>query len=96
MKHSPNDGIKIKYEQMHMNNATEVSFLGLILEDSLSWKKHTEYVTGKVCSACYVLQKIRAVVSQDTLKTIYFAHFHSILSYGIILGAILHMQKRYL
>jgi len=96
LKHSPNDGIKIKYEQMHVNNATEVSFLGLILEDSLSWKKHTKYVTGKLCSACYVLWKIRAVVSQDTLKTIYFAHFHSILSYGIILGAILHMQKRYL
>jgi hypothetical protein len=41
---------------------------------------------GKLCSACYVLWNIRSVVSQDTLRIVYFAHIHSLLSYGIIFG----------
>jgi hypothetical protein len=69
-----------------MTNATEVRFLDLILDDTLSWKKHIEQLMGKLCSACYALWNIRSVVSQDTLKIVCFAHIHSLLSYGIIFG----------
>jgi hypothetical protein len=67
-----------------MANAMEVRFLGLILDDTLSWKKHIGQLMGKLCSACYALWNIRSVVLQDTLRIVYFAHIHSLLSYGII------------
>jgi hypothetical protein len=35
-------------------------------------------------SACYALRNIRHMVSLDILRMIYFAHIHSIVSYGII------------
>jgi hypothetical protein len=65
--------------------ATEVKFLGLTLDNTLSWKRHIEQVVSKMCSACYALWNIKAVVTRDTLRIIYFAHIHSLLSYGIIL-----------
>ena len=68
-----------------MTNATEARFLGLILDNTLSWKKHIEQVVSKMRSACYALRNIKSVVTRDTLKMIYFAHIHSSLSYGIIL-----------
>ena len=67
-----------------MNNTTEVRFLGLTLDDTLSWKKHIEQLNSKLCSACYALWNIRSEVSLHTLKIIYFASIHSLLSYGII------------
>jgi len=71
-------------DQKYISNVTEVSFLGLTLDSALSWKKHIDKLTGKLCSACYALRHIREVVSKHTLKSVYFAHIHSLLSYGII------------
>ena len=43
-------------------------------------------VLNKMCTACYVLRNIKHIVPIDTLRVIYFAHIHSIISYGIIFG----------
>jgi len=37
-----------------------------------------------MCTACYALRNIKYAVPIDTLRVIYFAHIHSIISYGII------------
>ena len=57
-------------------------FLGLIINDTLPWKQHTD----QLCTACCAIKNIKSFISQDTLRIIYFAHIHSILSYGIIFG----------
>jgi len=84
LKHLFKDNIKTDYKQNYMNNAIEVSFLGLFLDGVLSWKKHIDQLTSKLCSACYVLRNIREVLSRVILKTVYFTHIHTLLSYGII------------
>ena len=61
-------------------------FLGLIIDDTLSRKQHIDQVVSKMCAACCAIWNIKSLVSQDTSRIIYFAHIHSILSYGIILG----------
>jgi len=84
MKYFLKDDVKTKSDQKYISNATEVSFLGLTLDSVLSWKKHIDKLTGKLCSACYALRHIREVVLKDILKSVYFAHIHSLLSYGVI------------
>ena len=79
-----NVNTQINYDQKCITNATEIKFLGLIIDDTLSWKQHVEQVISKMSTACYALRNIKHVVSLDTLKVIYFTHIHSILSYGII------------
>jgi hypothetical protein len=64
--HCSNDIIQSAYGLKGITNATEARFLGLILDNTLSWKKHIEQVVGKMCSACYALWNIKSVVSQDT------------------------------
>ena len=41
---------------------------------------------SKLNSACFVIRTIQAIMSQETLRMVYFAYAHSIMSYGIILG----------
>jgi len=38
----------------------------------------------KLRTACYAVRYVKHFMSQDTLRTIHFSYFHSVLSYGII------------
>jgi hypothetical protein len=75
---------KVQYDHKDLTNSTETKFLGLIIDETLSWNQHTDLIAAKLCSACYVLRNLKHIVPQATLRTIYYAYIHSILSYGII------------
>jgi hypothetical protein len=76
---------KVNYEQISLTNVTETKFLGFIIDDTLTWKQHIEYLK-KISLACFALRNIKDTVSLDALKLICFANVHSIISYGIIFG----------
>jgi NADH:ubiquinone oxidoreductase subunit H len=40
----------------------------------------------KLSAACYAVRSMFHISNINTLKSIYFAYFHSIIKYGIILG----------
>ena len=55
----------------------------------------------KLNTACFVIQMIQAIMSFETLRMVYFAYIHSIISYGVIFGGnqpysdkIFKVQKR--
>jgi hypothetical protein len=77
----------VKYEHKDISNSTETKFLGLIIDETLSWNNHIDQRANKLCSACYVLRNLKHILPHCTLRKIYYAYIHSILSYGIILGA---------
>ena len=61
-----------------------MKFLGLAIDETLSWNQHIEQVLNKMCNACYALMNIKRIVQIDMLRVTYFAHIHSVISYGII------------
>ena len=71
-----NVNTQIKYDQECITSASEIKFLGLTIDDILSWKQHIEQVLNKMCTACYALRNIKHIVPIDTLRVIYFAHIH--------------------
>ena len=46
---------------------------------------HIESVKSKLCSACYVMWSVKPYLSINTLKMIYYAYFHSVVTYGLLL-----------
>jgi hypothetical protein len=60
---------QIKSDQECITNATKIKFLGLTIDDTLSWKQHIEQVINKMCSAGYALRNIKHIVPKDTLKS---------------------------
>jgi len=54
-------------------------FLGFDLDSSLSWKDHIDKLMFKPGRACYASRYVKHFMSQDTLRTVYFSYFHSIL-----------------
>jgi len=75
---------QIKYDQECRTNASQIKFLGLTIDYTFSWKQHTEQILNKMCTAYYALRNIKHIVPINTQRVIYFAHMHSIISYGII------------
>jgi hypothetical protein len=87
----------IEYDHRSITAITETKFLGLIIDDTVSWKQHSEYIVNKLASACFASRNIRSLVTLDTLRSIYFAHVHSIMSYGIMFwGGSTNAQKVFL
>jgi hypothetical protein len=59
-------------------HASKTKFLRVWLDQNLSWDFHVENVIIKL-SKMFCTQN-----SQITIKTMYFAYFHSLLKYGIL------------
>jgi hypothetical protein len=66
----------------------DIKFLGLIIENSLTWKGHIEEFIKKLSTACYMLRNIKPFVSTSILKIIYYSYFQSIMTYGLCIGEI--------
>jgi hypothetical protein len=73
--------MKISCGNKLIKETKNTKHLELAIDSSLSWKDHIVQMMLKLGRACYA---IRYLMSLDTLRTIYFSYFHSILSYGII------------
>jgi hypothetical protein len=98
MKFVTNNKESINFNTGYDNKTIEVvlttKFLGLKIDNNLNWKKHIEYIISKLSSACFSMRTVTPLLKVDTLKLVYFAYFHSIISYGIIFWGNLTDSKR--
>ena len=58
-------------------------FLGLWIDDNLSWKEHVNYLLLRLKRNINLLRTGKKFLSPHALKTIYFTQIHSNLTYGI-------------
>ena len=59
-------------------------FLGVYLDDGLKWDAHIESLARRLNSIVFVLRNLSGVVASGVLRTAYFALFHSLMSYAIV------------
>jgi hypothetical protein len=83
-KYNLTNKLHIEYDNKLLLESNEVKVLGITLDNIISWKKHIDTVTGKLNKACYIIRKSKQYLSKDALKMVYFAFFHSVMSYGLI------------
>jgi len=61
-----------------------VKFWGIRIDNTLSWKQQIDTITPRLNKACYLIRRSKLYLSSDALKMVYYAFFHSIVSYGLI------------
>ena len=59
-------------------------FLGVYLDEHLTWKFHVNKIRSKISQAIYALNKVKNILPLSTMKTIYYSLVHSNLTYGIL------------
>jgi hypothetical protein len=70
-------------------------FLGLQVDNNLNWKTHIQYIVPKLSSTCFAMRTITSLMKTETLKFVYFAYFHSIVSHEIIFWGNSTDSKKY-
>ena len=74
----------IKFGRKLLAKAKYVKFLGLLLDENLSWKFHISELSKKLARTCGIFYKIRSLVLTSTLILIYNSIFLPFLQYGVI------------
>ena len=68
---------EIVFQDMDIRYKNETKFLGLYLTEDVKWDVHIKHVNNILNKNYYVIQSLKTVTSINTLKSIYFANFHS-------------------
>jgi hypothetical protein len=68
-----------------IHQVNETSFLGVIIDDKLSFHSHIKKTENKVSSGLYALRSVKHLLPKQHLKLIYHALISSHLTYGITL-----------
>ena len=63
---------------------THTKFLGLIIDEKLSWSNHVNNVLGRTSRMAGILNKIKKLLTRQALKTIYYSLVYPYFQYGII------------
>ena len=93
--------INITYENNYITKVNDLKFLGLNITNTLTWKLHIETILPKLSAASFAMMSIKLLISKQILKTIYYSHFNTIITYGLIFwgnsthsARVFRMQKR--
>ena len=76
--------IDLKFGRKKITRADHVRFLGVLLDETLSWKAHLVKLSRKLARSVGIFYKLRYYVPLDTLRYVYYSLFHPFSTYGII------------
>ena len=80
-----------------------IRYLGVMLDNYLTWKQHTAHVSRKLSNGCWALSQIRKYSNSQMIKKVYFALLYPyiqccISSWGCaaksVLDPLIKLQKR--
>ena len=80
-----NDECKIIIDESIIECVSDTKFLGIMLDDKLSWKSHINHICNKVSKAIGILVKARRILDIDSLVTLYNTLIKPYFSYCITL-----------
>ena len=76
------DKISIKIQGNKIKSSTSVKYLGVYIDENLSWNNHIKELYKKLSRSSEIISKLRHYVPINTLLSIYYSIFYSHLSYG--------------
>ena len=87
-QHSSSDIINIKIGNLPVKKTCYVKFLGVLLDDNLSWKYHLTELSKKLARTCGLFFKVRHFLPVDVLICLYNSLFSPFMQYGILVWSL--------
>ena len=102
--HTPQQKIEsfipeLKIGDTKIEKVVNFNFLGLTLNENLSWKPHVDRIANKISKYIGILNRLKRYLPCHILKTIYFSLVHSninysLLAWGFNCGRLKTLQKK--
>ena len=98
-KLSENDIPKLKVGGIEIERVSEFNFLGLMINENMNWKSHTDKLCNKISRTLGVLNKLKRFLPMNILKIMYNSMILPYLQFGVKLwgfeqGRLKLLQKR--
>ena len=89
----------IKINEERLEFVKEFNFLGIMIDENLSWKNHEHVISKKISKTIGILNSLKSILPMHILLNIYNALILPYLSYGAILwekraNRLLALQKK--
>lgn len=78
------NNLAINYQGHHVQEVQNTKFLGLCIDNDLSWKSHVEILSSRINQFSYALYMLAKTTNITTLLIAYHGHVASLLRYGIM------------
>ena len=74
------DNIPLKLPKLTINNIAikrdyVTKFLGILIDENITWKPHIHYIENKISKNVGLLYKAKFSLNQKSLKSIYFSFY---------------------
>jgi len=83
-KNNSSNELAIENNSKLINNTYNLKFQGIMTDNTLSWKCHTDKIVPRLSQACYAIRVVKPILLQVILKIIYCAYLHSVMTYGLL------------
>lgn len=78
---------KVFINNKEINQVKEIVFLGIVLDEHLSWKSHISYVSCKISKSVGIIRKSSFYLLKSSLLTLYYSMVYPYLQYCNIVWA---------
>ena len=72
----------LKIDEFEIKRESSMKFLGVILDENLTWSQHLRMVENKISKNLGILYKTRAFIGIKNLKDLYHSFIHSYINYA--------------
>jgi len=62
----------------------QFNLLGIVFDENLNWKSHVSHISSKISKTIGIMNKLKHILPQHILKTIYNSLINSFLNYGAL------------
>jgi hypothetical protein len=76
---------KIKIDGQILEIVSETKFLGVLIDDEISWKNHVNYTAKKIAKSIGILSKLKPFLNQKALLQMYYSFIHPYLIYSNVI-----------
>ena len=73
----------VKVKDKTITRTTCVKYLGVFIDDKLTWSNHKAYLENKLSRSVGLFYRIRQYLSDSALKSLYFSFVYSHLQFAI-------------
>lgn len=97
--------IEVSIDGLKISQVNQIKFLGVIVDQKLTWKYHIQHVCRKIMKSVGILSRVRSLIDISCMKTLYYSLIYPHILYcNIVWGAtcqtylnkILLIQKKFL
>lgn len=76
--------LKVLFNNVNVSQVYSTRFLGVTVDEHLTWKNHIDILCKKINQFIFALRKVKDVTSRQTALMVYHAYICSVIRYGIV------------